>query len=127
MKILKQFIVNIVINSVILYLVVKYVPELGFIVKSEYKDIFVVFGILGFIFWLFNSVLKKILKILTLPIKFLTLGLFSLLLNLVIFYIFGRSVNYLDIGITLQLGTLLQTFILSLVITFVYFLIKKII
>jgi uncharacterized membrane protein YvlD (DUF360 family) len=127
MKILKQFIVNIVINSVILYLVVKYVPELWFIVKSEYKDIFVVFGILWFIFWLFNSVLKKILKILTLPIKFLTLWLFSLLLNLVIFYIFWRSVNYLDIGITLQLWTLLQTFILSLVITFVYFLIKKII
>lgn len=127
MKILKQFIVNIVINSVILYLVVKYVPELWFIVKSEYKDIFVVFGILWFIFWLFNSVLKKILKILTLPIQFLTLWLFSLLLNLVIFYIFWRSVNYLDIGITLQLWTLLQTFILSLVITFVYFLIKKII
>ena len=127
MKPIKHLLVNIVVNGVVLYVIVNYIPELGFKIESIYKDSYIIFGVLGIIFWLINSVLKNVLKILTLPIRIITLWLSSLLLNLIVLYIFEQTVNYLDIGIGVQLGTLVQTFILSLILSVIYFLIKKII
>lgn len=127
MKWLKRLLVNVVINGVVLYAIVQYVPELWFKIQSIYKDTYIIFGILWVVFWLINSVLKSILKILTLPVRIITLWLSSLLLNLIVLYIFERTVNYLDIGVTVQLGTILQTFILSIILSAIYFLIKKII
>ncbi|HBB03760.1 TPA: hypothetical protein DCZ39_02525 [Patescibacteria group bacterium] len=95
--------------------------------QSIYKDTYIIFGILGIVFWLINSVLKKILNILTLPVRLVTLGLSSLLLNIIVLYIFEQTVNYLDLGIMVQLGTLIQTFVLSVIISAIYFIIKKII
>ncbi|MEI7919888.1 MAG: phage holin family protein [bacterium] len=50
-----------------------------------------------------NSVLKSILNILTLPVKLITLGISSLVLNIAILYIFEQTINYLNLGITVQL------------------------
>lgn len=127
MKPLKHLLVNVVVNGVVLYAIVYYIPELGFKIQSVYKDTYIIFGILGIVFWLINSVLKKILNILTLPVRLVTLGLSSLLLNIIVLYIFEQTVNYLDLGIMVQLGTLIQTFILSIIISAIYFIIKKII
>jgi len=127
MRIIKQILINIIISWLILYIITKYVPELGFVIKSDYKDTFIIFWIIGFAFWIINSLLKSILKILTIPIKYLTLWISSLIINIVVLYIFEQVVNYLDIGITVSLGTISQTFILSLIITAIYFLIKKLI
>ena len=127
MKPLKNLIVNIIINGAVLYGIVYYVPELGFKIQSIYKDTYIIFGVLGIIFWLINSVLKSILNILTLPVKILTLWLSSLAVNIAILYIFEQTVNYLNVGVTIQLGTLTQTFILSFIISTIYFIIKKII
>lgn len=127
MKILRNFIVNIAVNGAVLWFIAYKVPELGFNIESIYKDIYIIFGILWLVFWLINSVLKKILTILTLPIKRITLWLFSFILNLAILYIFEQTVNFLDIGITIHLGTLIQTLILSVIISIIYFVIKKII
>ena len=73
MKPLKHLIVNIIVNGAILYIIVNYIPELGFKIQSIYKDTYIIFGILGIIFWLINSVLKKVLNILTLPVRMITL------------------------------------------------------
>lgn len=127
MKILKHFIINIVLSAAILYFVANYVPELGLRIDSEYKDVFAVFGILGVFFWIVNSLLRYILEILTLPAKYLTLGLSSLIVNRILFYIFEQSVNYLDVGITVQLWSIVQTLMLSIIITSLYFIIKKLI
>lgn len=127
MKPLKHLLVNIIVNGVVLYAIVHYVPELWFKIQTIYKDTYIIFGILGVVFRLINSVLKSILKILTLPIRLFTLWLFSLLLNIIVLYIFEQTVNYLDIGIIVQLGTLIQTFVLSVILSAIYFLIKKII
>jgi putative membrane protein len=127
MKPIKNFLVNIIVNGAVLYAIVQYVPELGFKIQSIYKDIYIIFGVLGILFWLLNSVLKKILNILTLPIKVITLGISSLVINIAVLYIFQRVVNYLDIGISVELGTIIQTSILSCIISSIYFLIKKII
>jgi putative membrane protein len=127
MRPLKHLLINIIVNGAVLYAIVHYVPELGFKITSIYKDTYIIFGILGIVFWLINSVLKNILKILTLPIRVFTLGLFSLIINLGVLYIFEQTVNYLDVGIGVQLGTIIQTAILSIILSAIYFLIKKII
>ncbi len=127
MRSLKHLLFNIIVNGAVLYTIVYYVPELWFKIQSIYKDTYIIYGILGIIFWLINSVLKNILNILTLPVRIFTLGLFSLVLNLAVLYIFEQTVNYLDIGITVQLGTLIQTLVLSIILSAIYFLIKKII
>jgi hypothetical protein len=43
------------------------------------------------------------------------------------FYFFEQFINYLEVGIEVHLGTVVQTFILSIIITSLYFLIKKLI
>jgi len=73
MKPLKHLLINIIVNGAVLYAIVYYVPELGFKIQSVYKDTYIIFGILGIVFRLINSVLKSILKILTLPVRIITL------------------------------------------------------
>jgi uncharacterized membrane protein YvlD (DUF360 family) len=126
-KIIKQTIINIVINSVMLYIISYYVPELWFSISSSEYDIFVTFWFLWIVLWLFNSILKRILKILTLPIKYITLWLSSLIINILIFYLFEYAVNSSEIWIAISMWTLTQVIILSLIITVVFFLIKKLI
>lgn len=127
MKPIKHLLINIIVNGAVLYAIVNYVPELWFKIQAIYQDTYLIFGILGILFWLINSVLKRILNILTLPVRLITLGASSLLLNIIVLYIFEQTVNYLDLGITVQLGTLIQTAILSLILSTIYFIIKKII
>lgn len=127
MKIIRNLIVNIAVNGAVLWFIVYKVPELGFNIESIYKDSYIIFWILWLLFWLINTVLKRILKILTLPIRIVTLGIFSFILNIAILYIFEQTVNFLDLGVIIQLGTLVQTLILSVIISTIYFVIKKII
>ncbi len=127
MKPIKHLLINIIVNGAVLYAIVHYVPELWFKIQTIYKDVYIIFWILGLVFWLINSVLKKILMVMTLPVKMVTLGLSSLLLNIIVLYIFEQTMNYLDLGITVTLGTITQTLILSVILSAIYFLIKKII
>jgi len=127
MKPLKNLLVNIIVNGAVLYAIVNYVPELWFKIQTIYKDTYIIFGILGIVFRLINSVLKSILKILTLPVRIITLWLSSILLNIIVLYIFEQTVNYLDLGIVVHLGTIVQTLILSVILSAIYFIIKKII
>lgn len=127
MKALKHMIIIIVINGVLLYIMANHIPALWFQVQSVYSDSIIIFGALGILFWITNSLLKGILKVLTLPIKYLTLGISWLVINVLMLYIFEQATNYADVGIIVSLGTLSQTFTLSLIVTMVHFAIKKII
>jgi len=127
MGIVKHFIINVVISSVILYIIANYIPELWLKITSEYKDIFVIFWVLWILFWFIMSLLRRSIQILTLPAKYLTLWLSSLVINLFMFYFFEQFINFLDIGVKIQLGTVVQVCILSVIITSLYFIIRKII
>ncbi len=128
MKLLRNFIVTIAVNGAVLWFIAYKVPELWFSVDFIYhpENVYIIFGILGLVFWLINSVLKKILTILTLPIKRITLWIFSFVLNIAILYIFEQTINFLDLWITVHLGDIIQTLILSVIISIIYFVIKKI-
>jgi len=68
---------------------------------------------------LLNATLGKILKLLTLPLNCLTLGLFSLVINAIIFMI----VASLDLGFTItdssSFGKFLIAFVASLLVAFI--------
>lgn len=126
MKYIKHFVLYVVFGSGFLYLVANYFPGLGFSLQSEYANNLVIYLFLGIVSWLINVVLKWILWLLTLPISALTFGIFSLILNFVLLYVFEQLINYLDLGIFVVLGNVVQVFVLSCILSFVYFIVKKI-
>ena len=74
------------------------------------------FLILWLIFRIFNSPIKWILKTLACPINFLTLWLASIIINVLIFYLFEYFVNLYFWEGTIVLWEIWQTLILSLII-----------
>lgn len=91
--ILSLFLANRFITGVTLEIL----PESSFlgIILAEYWRILVVIGgILGII----NFFIKPILNLITIPLKFLTLGLFSILLNMAI--IWFLDILFLELTIT---------------------------
>ena len=109
-----------------LYVIHKY-TEWWFWVEATQYDVFATFGILAAAFWLVNNVVKGVLKVLTIPLKYLTFGLFSLVLNVLMIYVFEFLVNNSSVGVFIHLGTIVQVFLLSLIVTVIAFIIKKII
>lgn len=126
MKYIKHFVLYVILGSGLLYVMAHYFPWLGFSLESEYANDAIVYLFLGIVSWLINVVLKWILGLLTLPISALTFGIFSLILNFVLLYVFEQFVNYLDLWIFVILWNVVQVFVLSCLLSFVYFLVKKI-
>ena len=87
-----------------------------------------VFAVLGFVFWILNSPIKWIIQKLSFPVNMLTLGLFSLVINVFIFYLFEWIMDtYVSPDVIVDLGNFLQTLVLSLIMTVGITILKKII
>ena len=121
MKLIKNLIANIVISWALLYVFNYYSiwikisfsnPE----IENSIISLVWAFLILGLIFRIFNSPIKWILKTLTCPINFLTLWLASIIINVLVFYMFAYIVNtFLDWEVVVKLWEIWQTLILSFV------------
>lgn len=121
MKIFKRLIVNIVVCWVLLYVFSYYWlwikisfsnPE----IENSIVKLVGTFLILGLIFWIFNSPIKWILKTLSCPVNFMTLWLASIVINVLVFYMFAFVVNnYLDWEVMVKLWEIRQTLILSVI------------
>jgi putative membrane protein len=125
-KFLRHLLFSVIIYWIMLYIVHKY-SGWWFWVEATQYDVFLTFGILAVVFWIINNVVKVVLKILTIPLKYITFGLFSLVLNVLMIYIFEFLVNNSTVGVLVHLWTIVQVFLLSLVVTIIAFIIKKII
>jgi putative membrane protein len=68
------------------------VPDIS--LSSDYA----VIATVGALFALVNVVIKPVLKILTVPFNILTLGLFSFVLNVALFWIVGELVDGFEIA-----------------------------
>lgn len=123
--ILKSLIFNIVINAILLYVMANYIPDLGFTVQW-WGDVLVSFILIGTVFWIINDVLRNIIQTITLPFKFLTLGLSSIIINIGVIYLFEYVINTYMQNISVWLGTTIQVAWMSLIITVAYFIIKKV-
>ena len=121
MKLVKNLIANIVISGALLYLFNYYSIwiKISFANPEIENSIFSLvwaFLVLWFIFWVFNSPIKWILKTLSCPVNFLTLWLASIVIDVLIFYLFAYVVNtYLDGEVVVKLWEIWQTLILSFI------------
>ncbi len=123
MKLIKNLIANIVVSGALLYIFNYYSiwikisfadPE----VEKSIIKLVLMFLSLGLVFWIFNSPIKWILKILSCPVNFLTLWLASIVINVLVFYMFASVVNnYLDWGVVVKLWEIWQTLILSVIMS----------
>lgn len=104
-------IIQLLINAAALYVAVVIVPNLEF--TGEWWKLLVV----AFIFGLVNTFLRPILRILTLPITLMTLGIFLLILNALLLLLVGAISGELNLGFTVGdfLAALLGSIVISIV------------
>lgn len=127
-KIVKDIILSVLINAGILYFVSS--NKFGLVIESK-ADIFGVFLLLGLVFWIVNFGIKRVLHIITFPLKFLTLGISSIVINVGVFYFFQWFINEncsQFARVQLPSGDLgwVRVLILSVIISTVYALLSKI-
>lgn len=127
-KIVKDIILSVLINAGILYFVSS--NKFGLVIESK-ADVFQVFLLLGLVFWIVNFGIKRILHIITFPLKFLTLGISSIVINVGVFYFFQWFINEncsQFARVQLPSGDLgwVRVLILSVIISTVYALLSKI-
>ena len=127
-KIVKDIILSVLINAGILYFVSS--NKFGLVIESK-ADIFQVFLLLGLVFWIVNFGIKRVLHIITFPLKFLTLGISSIVINVGVFYFFQWVINEncsQFARVQLPSGDLgwVRVLILSVIISTVYALLSKI-
>lgn len=91
-----KFILRWVINAVALYLAVFLVPGLN--LQGGWISIIW----LALIFGLINAFLRPLLKLLTCPLIFLTLGLFTLLINTFLFWLTSQVGQAFGISFTID-------------------------
>jgi putative membrane protein len=91
-----KFILRWAINAVALFLAVSFVP--GVNLQGGWTSIIW----LALIFGLINAFLRPLLKLLTCPLIFLTLGLFTLLINTFLFWLTSQVGQAFGIGFTIS-------------------------
>lgn len=108
-------IVQLLINAAALCVAVLLVPNLDFAFEPE--GAWLKFLLVAFIFGLVNTFLKPILRILTLPITIMTLGLFLLILNALMLLLTGAISDQLSLGLTVSdfFAALLGAIVISIV------------
>lgn len=113
-----KFLIRWAINAVALYAAVLIVPGIGF--NGEWNGILW----LALIFGLLNALVRPLLKFLTCPLIFLTLGLFTILINTVMLILTSNIGQSFGIGFTVDgfwqalLGSLVISFV-SVVMSFI--------
>jgi len=108
-------IVQLLINAAALYVAVLLVPTLDFAFEPE--GAWLKFLLVAVIFGLVNTFLRPVLRILTLPITILTVGLFLLVLNALLLMLTGAISAELGLGLTVGdfLAALLGSIVVSIV------------
>jgi len=89
-----KFVLRWVINAIALYLAIYFVN--GVDMQGGWTSIIW----LALIFGLINAFLRPLLKLLTCPLIFLTLGLFTLLINTFLFWLTGQVGQTFGVGFT---------------------------
>lgn len=124
-KFIKDIVLSILINAGILYWLSFY--NFGILIETQ-GSVIKSYLILGFLFWIVNFWLKKILHIVSFPLKLLTFGLFSIVINVGVIYLFANLINtyYGEIATITLPSEWIKVLFLSIIISFAYALLSKI-
>jgi putative membrane protein len=90
---MKRFLIRWAINAVALYAAIQIVPG----IEAQNTHWTALFG-LALIFGFLNALLRPLLTLMTCPMILLTLGLFTLVINTLMFYLAGAIGRYFEIG-----------------------------
>jgi putative membrane protein len=96
---MKRFLIHLVINTVALYAAVAFMNGHGITPQSTNWLSFIW---LALIFGLINAILRPILTVLSCPLLILTLGLGTLLINTLLFWLAGLVGTRFGIGFTVD-------------------------
>jgi putative membrane protein len=88
---------RLVVNAVALWATVAVVPDLDWKDESNFVNILV----LALVFGAINSYLKPVLKLLSLPVRLVTFGLFGLVLNAALFLLLAWVGEQFDLGFSI--------------------------
>jgi putative membrane protein len=108
-------VIQLLINAAALYVAQLLVDGVDFDFSQE--NAWLLFLLVALIFGLVNTFLKPILRILTLPITIITMGLFLLVLNALLLLLVGFISGELGLGFTVTdfIAALLGSIIISIV------------
>lgn len=116
-----RFILRVAIHAVAIWVATLIVSGLS-VVGEEGSDTWkrlAVFAGVGLIFGLLSTVIKPLLKLLSLPLIFLTLGLFTIVINGVVIWLVGWISEQTDWGLRVEnFGTALLAAIIVSLATF---------
>ena len=90
-----RFIVRILANALAIYLAAYFVA--GFDFPNQVRD-WKLLLLAGLILAIFNATLKPILKLISTPLVFLSLGLFTLIINIALLWILSQIIPELSIA-----------------------------
>ncbi len=100
-----------------------------FSIQQGSSEIIKIYLLTGIVFWISFAIIKRIVDFFAFPFKILTLGLFGFVINIAIFYLCQYLINSFIVGIQMQIGSLwslfIVSFILSVIVSFIYRLLKK--
>jgi putative membrane protein len=110
-----DYVIQILINAAALYVAQLLIDGVDFDFSQE--NAWLSFLLVALIFGLVNTFLKPVLRILTLPITIITLGLFLLVLNALLLLLVGTISSELRLGFTVDgfLPALLGSIVISIV------------
>jgi putative membrane protein len=94
---MSRFLLRMVINGLALYIAIILVPGIEVQNPSPLTYVW-----LALIFGILNALVKPILKLVTCPVIFLTLGLFTLIINTALFYLTGWVGEQFGVGFTID-------------------------
>ena len=123
-RILKSLLFSVLIYGIFLFVLHQYTD--WFWVEATEYDVFLTFILLAILFWIVNNIVKAVLKFLSLPLTYLTFWSSVLVLNVILMYVFEYLVNGSGLWITVKIWYFVQVVLMSLVASFIAFLIKKI-
>jgi putative membrane protein len=123
-RILKSLLFSVLIYGIFLFVLHQYTD--WFWVEATEYDVFLTFILLAILFWIVNNIVKAVLKFLSLPLTYLTFWSSVLVLNVILMYVFEYLVNGSGLWITVKIWNFVQVVLMSLVASFIAFLIKKI-
>jgi putative membrane protein len=108
-------IVQLLINAAALFAAVFIVPGLDFDFAPEFA--WLKFLLVAFIFGLVNTFIRPILRILTFPITMMTLGLFLIVINALMFLLVDAISDQLGLGLVVAdfIAALLGAIVMGLV------------
>lgn len=95
---IKKIVLGILLNAAALYIVTELLSDL------QYTGGLKFFLIGGLVIGVLNTFVKPLMKILSFPVIFLTVGLFSFVINVIIFWLTTKAINgihYSDVTVTI--------------------------